>query len=220
MRQAEQLQAIQMFAEKILKRDKTGHDMTHIQRVVKLAEIIGKTEATADQFIIEATAWLHDTYDEKLFNNPLVAKQRVVSFLDEIEVLPSQQTAILYIIDNMSWSKMLTNQAKSLDINGKIVQDADRLDAIGAIAIARTIMYGIKHDTPLFDSSIPPRSKMDKHTYRATTKTTIINHFDEKLLKIKDHLNTAEAKKIGAIRHQLMLTYVQAFKAEWQLAES
>lgn len=219
MTQAEQLLAIKAFVAHMFEHEQTGHDLPHLQRVVLLAQKILLTEPTADQFIVEASAWLHDTYDDKLVANQLIAKQRVGAFLTTIKVPLAQQKVIFAIIDNMSWSKMLTQQAKSLDINGKIVQDADRLDAIGAIGIARTIMYGVKHNTPLYDQTIRPRQEMDKQTYRQTTNTTIINHFDEKLLKIKDHLNTQYAQQVGQARHQVMLTYLAAFKQEWQLAE-
>lgn len=204
------------FAAKVLKQDTTGHDFSHIKRVVQTAEHLLATEPSADRFIVLAAAYLHDTYDDKLFTDVAAAKAKVKRFLTGLEVSEADQRAIFYIIDNMSWSQTVAKTAKPLDINGQIVQDADRLDAIGAIAIARVFIYGgAKGKNKLYDPAILPRTEMDKATYRDQSQGTMINHFYEKLLLLVDYLNTAEAKRIGMQRQLIMENYLTDFKREW-----
>ena len=189
--------------------------------MVALANKILAQEPTADPFIVQSAALLHDVYDDKLFDTPAevaAAKNALVDFLTTIAVFPDTQAQIFHIIDNMSWSKHLDGKAAPLDINGQIVQDADRLEAIGAIAIARTITYGAVKNRVLYDPTIPPRTIHDKTQYRQTDGTTI-NHFYEKLLHIKAHLNTDTARQIAETRHQFMLDFLDQFKAEWELTK-
>lgn len=115
------------------------------------------------------------------------------------------------IISKMSFSHSLAGKQEP-SLEGQIVQDADWLDAIG---IARAIYYGARHEEKLYDPAMPPREKLDKTAYRDLSNETIINHFYEKLFKIKDMLNTAEAKAIAQERHELMVAYVTAFKTDW-----
>lgn len=206
---------IAAFAANVLKHDTTGHDFSHIKRVVQNAGRILETEPMADQFIVLAATYLHDTYDDKLFADPAAAKAKVIKFLTSINVAPADQQAIFTIIDNMSWSKSLTGTAKPLDINGQIVQDADRLDAIGAIAIARVFVYGGHTGSKMYDPTIAPRTSMTKEAYRNQDESTMINHFYEKLLLLVDHLNTDYAKQIGQQRQEIMLNYLRDFKREW-----
>ncbi|MCM0599530.1 HD domain-containing protein [Weissella fabalis] len=206
---------IAAFAANVLKHDTSGHDFSHIKRVVQTAGRILETEPTADRFIVIAAAYLHDTYDEKLFDDQAAAKAKVVKFLTSINVTKDDQRAIFTIIDNMSWSKSLTSTAKPLDINGQIVQDADRLDAIGAIAIARVFVYGGHVGSKMYDPSIKPRTNISKEAYRNQDESTMINHFYEKLLRLVDYLNTDYAKQIGQKRQQIMLNYLNDFKREW-----
>lgn len=216
METATQLTAITNFANQVLANDQTGHDMTHITRVVQLTEHILKTEPTADAFIALAAATLHDTYDDKLFADVIVAKQAVATMLTNIGVTSAQQAEIFQIIDNMSWSKQRFGQPEPLSLAGQIVQDADRLDAIGAIAIARVIQYGVQKNHILYDPQMPPRQLRTKAEYRDATGETMINHFYEKLFLLKNYLNTPEGKRIGAKRDQAMHDFVTQFEAEWQ----
>lgn len=216
-----QLTQITQYMHQALATDHSGHSVDHIDRVVSLANKILAQEPTADPFIVQAAALLHDVYDDKLFETPaeaVPAKKMLADFLTSIAVTPDAQAQIFHIIDNMSWSKHLAGQAAPLDINGQIVQDADRLEAIGAIAIARTITYGAVKNRVLYDPAIPPRTIHDKTQYRQTDGTTI-NHFYEKLLLIKDHLNTATARQIAESRHQFMRDFLAQFKAEWALTK-
>ena len=216
-----QLIQITHYMQQALAADQSGHSVDHIERVVALANKILAQEPTADPFIVQAAALLHDVYDDKLFHTPtevIVAKNTLADFLTTIAVSPDTQAQIFHIIDNMSWSKHLDGKAAPLDINGQIVQDADRLEAIGAIAIARTITYGAVKNRVLYDPAIPPRTIHDKTQYRQTDGTTI-NHFYEKLLHIKAHLNTDTARQIAETRHQFMLDFLDQFKAEWELTK-
>lgn len=130
-----------------------GHGFDHVFRVYKLAQSILSDYPMADQDIVLAAALLHDTYDEKLVDDVPAAKQQVAAFLTSISF--QEQTRVFDIIDNLSFSSQLEGTAKPLTLNGKIVQDADRLDAIGAFGIARTIQYGVSRNRELYDPEIP-----------------------------------------------------------------
>ena len=161
---------------------------------------------------------LHDVYDDKLYDSQediLAAKNNMISFLLSIGVHPEMIEEITYIIDNMSWSKSLEG-TQELNINGQIVQDADRLEAMGAIAITRAITYGAVKNRVLYDPEIQPHLPQNKTDYR-NQKSTTINHFYEKLLLIQDKLNTDTARKISESRQQFMLSFLAQFKAEWEL---
>ncbi|MGY3743025.1 HD domain-containing protein [Leuconostoc inhae] len=214
-----QLTEITDYMQHALAKDNTGHSVDHINRVVALADKILRDEPKANPFIVRAAALLHDVYDDKLFTTEaeaLGAKKDLINFLKTIQVSPGSITEIIQIIDNMSWSKSLEGHAEPLDINGQIVQDADRLEAIGAIAITRAITYGAVKNRVLYDPSIAPRTAKNKAEYRNDDSTTI-NHFYEKLLLIKDRLNTETAHQIATSRQQFMLDFLEQFKSEWDL---
>lgn len=214
-----QLTEITDYMQQALAKDNTGHSVDHINRVVALADKILIHEPSANQFIVRAAALLHDVYDDKLFNTEteaLAAKKDLMTFLQAIQVSPGSITEIIQIIDNMSWSKSIEGHAEPLDINGQIVQDADRLEAMGAIAITRAITYGAVKSRVLYDPSIAPRTAKNKAEYRSDDSTTI-NHFYEKLLLIKDRLNTETARQIATSRQQFMLDFLEQFKSEWHL---
>ncbi|MDR3190516.1 MAG: HD domain-containing protein [Lactobacillaceae bacterium] len=209
----QQLKAINKFATRVLASDNSGHAMDHIQRVVDLVKHLLLSQTSADEFVALAAGLLHDTYDDKLVADPVVGKQAVADFLAAQQVADAKQTEIFQIIDNMSWSEAMFGQPEPLSLAGKIVQDADRLDAIGAMGAIRTLQYGMAHQHVLYDPTKLPRQEMTKAEYR--NNETIINHFYEKLFLIKDYLNTPEAKRIGQQRDQVMRAFVQAFEAEW-----
>ncbi|MDF7627162.1 HD domain-containing protein [Lactobacillaceae bacterium L1_55_11] len=211
-----QLNQIQTYAYQQLAQDQSGHGTDHIQRVVALAKKILATEPEANARLVEATALLHDSYDDKLFADQAAAKQNTRDFLTKLGLTDTEIGQIFYIIDNMSWSKGL-DDAKPLDLNGQIVQDADRLDAIGAIATTRALAYGFAHDRMLYDPTIAPRDPQSKTAYRDARENTTINHFYEKLLKVKDQLNTQAARDLAESRHQFMVDFLNQFKAEWDL---
>ncbi|MDI6649703.1 HD domain-containing protein [Leuconostoc suionicum] len=214
----DQLEMINRYMKDALAKDNTGHSIDHINRVLALANKILAHEKNADAFVVRAAALLHDVYDDKLYDSQediLAAKNNMISFLQSIGVHPEMIEEITYIIDNMSWSKSLEG-AQALNINGKIVQDADRLEAMGAIAITRAITYGAVKNRVLYDPEIQPHSPQNKTDYR-NQKSTTINHFYEKLLLIQDKLNTDTARKISESRQQFMLSFLAQFKAEWEL---
>ena len=214
----DQLEMINRYMKDALAKDNTGHSIDHINRVLALANKIMAHEKNADAFVVHAAALLHDVYDDKLYDSQediLAAKNNMISFLLSIGVHPEMIEEITYIIDNMSWSKSLEG-AQALNINGKIVQDADRLEAMGAIAITRAITYGAVKNRVLYDPEIQPHSPQNKTDYR-NQKSTTINHFYEKLLLIQDKLNTDTARKISESRQQFMLSFLAQFKAEWEL---
>ncbi|MBE4727891.1 HD domain-containing protein [Leuconostoc suionicum] len=214
----DQLEMINRYMKDALAKDNTGHSIDHINRVLALANKIMAHEKNADAFVVRAAALLHDVYDDKLYDSQediLAAKNNMISFLLSIGVHPEMIEEITYIIDNMTWSKSLEG-AQALNINGKIVQDADRLEAMGAIAITRAITYGAVKNRVLYDPEIQPHSPQNKTDYR-NQKSTTINHFYEKLLLIQDKLNTDTARKISESRQQFMLSFLAQFKAEWEL---
>lgn len=213
MDQTQQLAQLHTYTYEKLSHDHTGHDMAHIERVVKMARTLNK-KLGGNSFVVQAAALLHDVIDEKLFTDIDQAKASVIAQMQALKVSQSDQDHIMEIISKMSFSHSLAGK-QELSLEGQIVQDADWLDAIGAIGIARAIYYGARHEEKLYDPTMPPRKKLDKTSYRDLSNETIINHFYEKLFKIKDMLNTAEAKAIAKERHELMVAYVTAFKADW-----
>lgn len=200
------------YVKKKLADDYSGHDITHIERVVKLAQHIQATEADSNAFIVIMSAYLHDVIDDKVFENSELARHELIEFMQQQSIEQPTQHAIMMIIDNMSFSKNLDTR-QPLSKEGKIVQDADRLDAIGAIGIARTFYYGGNKQHIMYDPNIEPRAKISKEDYRKPS--SVINHFYEKLLLLKDQINTTEGKKIAAKRHQLLINFIQEFKNEW-----
>lgn len=210
MDQTQQLAQLHAYTYEKLSHDHTGHDMAHIERVVKMARNLNE-KLGGNSFVVQAAALLHDVVDEKLFTDIDQAKSSVIAQMQALEVSQSDQDHIMEIISKMSFSHSLAGKQEP-SLEGQIVQDADWLDAIG---IARAIYYGARHEEKLYDPAMPPREKLDKTAYRDLSNETIINHFYEKLFKIKDMLNTAEAKAIAQERHELMVAYVTAFKTDW-----
>ena len=210
MDQTQQLAQLHAYTYEKLSHDHTGHDMAHIERVVKMARNLNE-KLGGNSFVVQAAALLHDVVDEKLFTDIDQAKASVIAQMQALEVSQSDQDHIMEIISKMSFSHSLAGKQEP-SLEGQIVQDADWLDAIG---IARAIYYGARHEEKLYAPAMPPREKLDKTAYRDLSNETIINHFYEKLFKIKDMLNTAEAKAIAQERHELMVAYVTAFKTDW-----
>ncbi len=191
-----------------------GHDWFHIERVYKTAQTINASEK-GDQLVVSLAALLHDIADPK-FNNgdEEIGPNKAEAFLKSIAVEQAVTTHVKLIIQNMSFKN-------SFDQNGftskemQIVQDADRLDAIGAIGIARAFTYGGFKNRVLYDPAIPPVQNHSKESYKNTTAPTI-NHFYEKLLLLKDMMNTETGKTIAVERHHFMLSYLDQFYGEWE----
>ncbi|UKT63534.1 HD domain-containing protein [Pedobacter mucosus] len=202
------------FVKKTLENAEAGHDWFHIERVYKTALTINEEEK-GNPLVIAFAALLHDIADPK-FNNgdeelgPALAE----SFLYTINIDASTVNHVKNIIQNMSFKNSFDDSSFSSK-EMLIVQDADRLDAIGAIGIARAFTYGGFKNRVLYDPEIKPETHLNKETYKNTVAPTI-NHFYEKLLLLKDMMNTETGKKMAKERHDFMLLYLDHFYKEWE----
>ena len=212
MKRQEQLKAMEQYAKRVLDSDTSGHDWSHIERVVNTTKTIAEVEE-ADLFICEAAALLHDVIDDKIVQDPADALKELKKFLTSIEVTPKEIEEIESIITKMSFKNHQENQELSLE--GRVVQDADRLDAIGAIGIARVMCYSGSTGRPIHQPNMKPREHMTAEEYR-NGESTAIMHFYEKLLKLKDLMNTDYAKKLAEGRHEFLEMYLEQFYAEWE----
>ncbi|WP_406564884.1 MULTISPECIES: HD domain-containing protein [Bacillus] len=207
------MREIEQFVIDKLGNDTTGHDWYHIDRVRKVAIQIAHKEK-ANIKIVEIAALLHDVMDDKLVKDKKKAKEEIDLLLQQYQLTEYEITNIFYIIETIGFKG--GNGEELTSIESKIVQDADRLDALGAIGVARTFMYSGAKDQAMFDPSIPVRDKMDYVQYR-TEKSTAINHFYEKLLKLKDTLHTNTAKEIAVERHTFLQNFLDQFMKEWEV---
>jgi uncharacterized protein len=192
--------------------DATGHDWFHIDRVRKNALHIWQYEKSGDPFIIEMAALLHDIPDEKLNTSAEMGDLKLASFLKTIPLTDEDKDHINQIIKSISYKG--GRKTELVSIEAKIVQDADRLDAIGAIGIARAFAYGGKKGQPIYDPKFSVREEMSLEEYRSG-KSTTIHHFYEKLLKLKELLNTTRAKEMAEIRQNMMESFLTHFFQEW-----
>jgi uncharacterized protein len=185
----------------------SGHDWHHVERVRKLAKIIGREEG-ADLFVVELAALLHDLDDWK-FNT---STERTEKFLDDL-VDTYTKGKVMHLINDMSF-KGAAEEMPVLSKEGLVVQDADRLDALGAIGISRVFSFAGFKKNPIHDPEVMPAKNMTFEEYRKN-KSTAINHFYEKLLLIKDRMNTAAGRRIAEGRHAFMEQYLEQFFKEW-----
>ena len=214
MKQEEQIVAVKKYTIAKLGQDKTGHGMDHINRVVRMARRLAAGEGV-DPFLPVVAAYLHDTIDEKLVDSIPAAEQELRDYLSAHDFTEDQVATIMDTISNISFAHTLDGAPIHLSIVGKIVRDADWLDAIGALGITRAIFYGGGHHEKIYDPAIKPRQNMNREEYRNLADETIINHFYEKILKLSAMLQTPTARQIAAHRQQVMLDFLAEFKAEW-----
>ena len=214
MNKAEIITKTKNFIEDRLKDEASGHDWWHIYRVWQTARHIAKHEP-ADMFIVELTALLHDVADWKLHNGDINAGPAAArAWLTELNVDTTTIDTVCDIILNMSYKGSgVKSQLNTLE--GLIVQDADRLDAIGAIGIARAFAFGGAFSQLMYDPEMPVIEHNTFEEYK-NKKTTTINHFYEKLLLLKDRMNTETGKKIALNRHQFMEQFLLNFFQEWE----
>lgn len=206
---------IQLVKQK-LEGTESGHDWFHIERVWKLSSYIQEREG-GDQQVIELAALLHDIADPKFHNGDETLAAKIVNeFLTEQKLDNETIGKVIFIIKNMSF-KNRNDAPQNLPLELKIVQDADRLDAIGAIGIARTFNFGGYKNNLMYHPDIPPKINQTKEEYKKSNGTTI-NHFYEKLLLLKDLMNTKTAKDLATERHQLMLNFLDEFYKEWNVS--
>ncbi|MDG1900965.1 MAG: HD domain-containing protein [Bacteroidales bacterium] len=190
-----------------------GHDWWHVYRVWKNSIAICKTE-NCNQLIVELSSLLHDIADPKFHNGDEdIGPQKAQQFLFSIELPNEIIDRVIYIIRHISFKNTFDDNTKNNnELN--IVQDADRLDAIGAIGIARTFNYGGYKGNELYNPNIPPKDYKSKEEYKSGNSPTL-NHFYEKLLKLKGMMNTHTAIRIANNRHQFMETFLKQFYSEW-----
>lgn len=201
------------FVRRTLEGTEAGHDWFHIERVYHTALHINANEG-GDVFIISLAALLHDIADSK-FNDgdEELGPEIAGKFLQGLDVPAEIIVQVQLIIKNLSYKVSLgeTNfSCREMDV----VQDADRLDAIGAVGIARAFTYGGYKNRAMYDPSIPPAPEQSKNAYKNSTAPTI-NHFYEKLLLLKDLMKTSTGRNMAEQRHQFMLLYLNQFYAEW-----
>ncbi len=200
------------FVKQKLYGEGSGHDWFHIERVYNLAKFISEKE-NADLFIVEMTALLHDIDDWKFSKGTDTNTTVTENFLTSINVSTDDINKIISIIKTMSFKGGVVDSSQS-SIEGKVVQDADRLDAIGAIGVARTFAYGGSKGRQIYNPSIPPIEFASLEQVKNEENHTI-NHFYEKLLKLKDLMNTKTAKEIAEKRHKFMENFLEEFYSEW-----
>ncbi|XJZ25895.1 HD domain-containing protein [Bacillota bacterium Lsc_1132] len=209
---SEILQQTENFVHREFFGEATGHDWFHVERVRKNAMNIWSHENAGDPFTIEMAALLHDVSDEKLNVSAEKGREKLALFLQSLDLSAEVKNRIMDIIESISFKGGSMDEAASIE--AKIVQDADRLDAIGAIGIARVFAYGGKKGQPIYDPSLHVRENMSVEEYR-NGKSSSIHHFYEKLLKLKDRMNTDAAKKMAENRHQVMEAFLEEFYKEW-----
>ena len=202
------------FVKKELENAEGGHDWFHIERVYKNAVLISKTEKV-DSFIVSLGALLHDIADSKFYNgDEAIGPKKASDFLNYKKVPEDVIAHVMKIIENISF-KGGNKKQKFFSNELAVVQDADRLDALGAIGIARCFNYGGYKNRKLYDPEIKPNLNMSPEVYKASDSPTI-NHFYEKLLLLKDKMNTKTGKKIAQKRHKYLKGFLEQFYREWE----
>ena len=202
-----------LFVKNQLAHAEGGHDWFHIERVYKNALLIAEEEE-CDLTVVKLAALLHDIADSKFHGgDETVGPKTARTFLESQNVSEAIISHVIAIIENISF-KGGNFEKKFNSKELEIVQDADRLDAIGAIGIARTFNYGGFKNRPLYNPNIQPNLNMSKEEYKNSESPTL-NHFYEKLLLLKDKMNTETGKKIAQKRHDFMVTFLSQFYAEW-----
>ena len=213
MQSREIIKKIAFRVQQRLKEDATGHDWWHIYRVWMMSKTLQKKEG-GDLFIIELAALLHDIADWKLNNGKEEEGYRTIeNWLTEAGLGKQKMEKIIAIIRQVSFKGAEVETPMS-SMEGKIVQDADRLDAIGAIGISRAFAYGGNKNRMIYDPGIQPEMHTNFEAYKKAEGTTV-NHFYEKLLLLKERMNTTAAKEIAAERHAFMETFLERFYREW-----
>jgi uncharacterized protein len=197
------------FVKDELSFDHSGHNFSHIERVVKNAEMLIKHEGGNRKIIITA-CYLHDIIDTKLFDDIEKQKEKIVNVLVNSSYFPAEIEEIFEIIESVSFSKGNINDVDNLNL--EIVRDADRLDALGAIGIIRTIEYGASKKREFYTEENLSRS-LDEVKFNRSTETTL-SHFYDKLLKLKDYMHTYTAKKIANERTKFVEEFLSEFYKE------
>ena len=214
MENLELIESTKAFVKETLKNAEGGHDWFHTLRVYSNAKLISKHEEV-DLLVVELAALLHDIADPKFYDgDETIGPKKASEFLLKQNVDSSVIEHVTQIIENMSFKNSFDLDASFNSREMEVLQDADRLDAIGAIGIARCFNYGGFKNRALYNPDIAPNLNMTKAEYKAA-KAPTINHFYERLLLLKDQMNTTSAKRIAEKRHSFMEDYLNQFFAEW-----
>ncbi len=209
---AEVITNTESYVRKELASDTSGHDWWHIVRVRNIALTIAKEE-NANEFVVELASLLHDILDYKFSGSEEAGPQAAHEWLTQQGVDTNTIAAVVEIIRRMSYKGASTAEAE-LSLEGNCVRDADRLDAMGAVGIARVFAYGGHVGRPIHNPDTPPQQNQSPEVYK-TNLGTSINHFDEKLLLLRDRMITPTAQRIANHRHRVMETFLKEFFAEW-----
>lgn len=204
------------FVKDKLGADKTGHDWWHVVRVLNLARHIAAKEKGADMLVVELGALLHDIADWKFHDGDITAGPRATrDWLESRQAPVDLIEKVSYIVEHVSY-RGGTNKHVMQTLEGKIVQDADRLDALGAIGIARAFTFGGARGRGMYDPDHAPETHTSFDSFRQSIDTnTTINHFYEKLLLLKDKMHTTTARTMAEHRHNVMQQFLDEFYAEW-----
>jgi len=210
---ADMIEQSAAHVRQLLADDSSGHDWWHIERVRRNALQIGRGEG-ADLFVVELASLLHDIADWKFHGgDDALGPQRADAWLSGLGVSRGTIDHVCEIIRRVSF-KGAGVATPMNTLEGQVVQDADRLDAIGAVGIARAFAYGGHAGRAMFDPDVPPEPHASFEAYKKNSGPTI-NHFHEKLLLLKERMNTATARKVAEDRHAFMLRFLEQFHAEW-----
>ncbi|QPC46630.1 HD domain-containing protein [Mangrovibacillus cuniculi] len=204
------LMDVQKIAFESLRDDTTGHAMDHMNRVVQNALLIMKG-MNVDEVVVLVSCYVHDCIDEKLVEDVEKASKQLERQLYSIGLSKEQVMQVMHIIRNLSFSKREISEP--LSDEGKVVQDADRLDAIGAVGIARTFQYSGSKGNVLYDSTIP--LPVEDREIGQNARHSTLHHFYDKLLLIKDNMNTKNGKKLAMERHKTLEQFLLQFMKEW-----
>jgi uncharacterized protein len=203
------------FVQKSLAENDSSHDWWHIERVLKLARRIASTEGDANLQVVELAALLHDIADYKYHDgDELIGGKVAREWLDSQGVSPDVVEHVVEIIDHNSF-KGEGNDHTKRTLEAKIVSDADKLDSMGAIGIARCFTFGGAKGRVIYDPNIKPKTNKTKQEYLAD-KPPSLNHFYEKLLLLQNIMQTAEGKRLAAGRHNYLQGFLDQFHAEWE----
>ena len=202
----------EQYVKDFFKQDASGHDADHTLRVRRLAERLAMDEG-ADRTVVALAALLHDVDDEKLSPATAANKENAARFPEQEESPEDTARKVLAIIGEVSFRG--TDSVRPSSAEGRCVQDADRLDALGAIGVARAFAFGGSRGRRLYDPAEPPRLHMNEKEYRARVSTTV-NHFYEKLFLLKDMLSTPAARALAEQREAFMRAFLDEFYAEWE----
>ncbi len=200
------------YTRKMFQNESSGHDFWHTLRVYNNATQIAQNE-NCDIFIVQLAALLHDVDDQKIFGGTVGQYDNAKQFMIDNEIDENKINQVCQIINKISYKGDHIDEIDTIE--GMIVQDADRLDAIGAIGIARTFAFGGNKNREMYNPEIPYQEHMTAEEYKNNNSSTI-NHFYEKLLKLKDLMNTDTGKQIAIDRHHFMEQFLEQFYNEWE----